>query len=228
MIRIFVLTFEYCIYITDVLPTAEVLEYCLTVPSFGKLIPPIDFFNVENLNDFGEKLDILREKIKGEKELVIGSSLAKRLKETETETQLPKTKKSDKPLAPNSNRLKTQLKYVGKYEPHHRTVEPRQDHISHQFNQNLELAAAEQQKKEEKLLSEDAIIRKVLSIYKTDKTFIRNQFTSIMRDAIKYNFSWRPRFVLACLLREAGCKGDELALLSNSAFIYLFDELFKD
>lgn len=226
MIRIFVLTFEYGIYITDVLPSAEMFEYWLTIPSFGKLIPPIDFFNVENLDDFGRKLDILREKIGGEKELVIGSSLAERLKETET--QLPKTKKGDKPLAPNSNRLKAQLKYVGKYEPHHRTVEPRQDHISHQFNQNLELAAAEQQKKEEKLLSEDAIIRKILSIYKTDKLFIRNQFISIMRDAVKCNFSWRPRLILACLLRESGCKEDELALLSNSAFIYLFDELFKD
>ena len=226
MIRIFVLTFEYGIYITDVLPSAEMFEYWLTVPSFGKLIPPIDFFNVENLDDFGEKLDILREKTRGEKELVIGSSLAERLKEIET--QLPKTKKGDKPLAPNSNRLKAQLKYVGKYEPHHRTVEPRQDHISHQFNQNLELAAAEQQKKEEKLLSEDAIVRKVLSIYKTDKPFIRNQFTSIMRDAVKHNFSWRPRHILAYALGKVGCKGDELALLSNSAFIYLFDELFKD
>jgi hypothetical protein len=225
MIRIFVLTFEYGIYITDVLPSAEMFEYWLTVPSFGKLIPPIDFFNVENLDDFGRKLDILREKTGGEKELIIGSSLAERLKETET--QLPKTKKGDNLLSPNSNRLKAQLKYVGKYEPHHRTVEPRQDHISHQFNQNLELAA-EQQKKEEKLLSEDAIIRKVLSIYKTDKLFIRNQFISIMRDAVKCNFSWRPRLILACLLRESGCKEDELALLSNSAFIYLFDELFKD
>ena len=226
MIRIFVLTFEYGIYITDVLPSAEKFEYWLTVPSFGKLIPPIDFFNVENLDDFGEKLDILREKTRGEKELVIGSSLAERLKETET--QLPKTKKGDKPLAPNSNRLKAQLKYVGKYDPHHRTIEPRQDHISHQFNQNLELAAAEQQQKEEKLLTEDAIIRRVLSIYKTDKPFIRNQFTSIMRDTVKHNFSWRPRFVLACLLEKSGCKRDELALLSNSAFVYLFDELFKD
>lgn len=226
MIRIFVLTFEYGIYITDVLPSAEMFEYWLTAPSFGKLIPPIDFFNVENLDDFGEKLDILKEKTRGEKELIIGSSLAERLKETET--QLPKTKKSDKPLSPNSNRLKTQLKYVGKYEPHHRTVEPRQDHISHQFNQNLELAAAQQQQKEEKLLAEDAVIRKVLSIYKTDKLFIRNRFTSIVRDAVNYNFSWRPRAILACLLVKAGCKEDELALLSNSAFIYLFDELFKD
>lgn len=226
MIRIFVLTFEYGIYITDVLPSAEMFEYWLTVPSFGKLIPPIDFFNVENLDDFGEKLDILREKTRGEKELVIGSSLAERLKETET--QLPKTKKGDKPLAPNSNRLKAQLKYVGKYEPHHRTVEPRQDHISHQFNQNLELSAAEQQKKEEELLAEDAVVKKVLSIYKTDKLFIRYQFTSMMRDAVKCNFSLSPKLVLACLLREAGCKGDELALLSNSAFVYLFDELFKD
>lgn len=226
MTRIFVLTFEYCIYITDVLPSPKMFEHWSTVPSFGKLIPPIDFFNVENWDDFCGKLDILREKIRGEKELVIASSLAERLKETET--SMPQTKKGDKTLSPNSNRLKAQLKYVGKYEPHHRTVEPRQDHISHQFNQNLELAAAEQQKKEEKLLAEDAIIRKVLSIYKTDKLFIRNQFTSIMRDAVKYNFSWRPRFVLACLLEKAGCKGDELALLSNSAFIYLFDELFKD
>lgn len=226
MTRIFVLTFEYGIYITDVLPSAEKFEYWLTVPSFGKLIPPIDFFNVENLDDFGEKLDILREKTGGEKELVIGSSLAERLKEKET--QLPKTKKGDKPLSPNSNRLKAQLKYVGKYEPHHRAVEPRQDHISHQFNQNLELAAAEQQKKEEKLLSEDAVVRRVLSIYKTDKLFIRNQFISIMRDAVKCNFSWSPRLVLACLLRKSGCKEDELALLSNSAFLYLFDELFKD
>ena len=118
-------------------------EYCPAFPSFGKLIPPIDFFNVENLNDFYGKLDILREKIKGEKEVVIASSLVERLKEIET--PLPQTKKGDKPLSPNSNRLKAQLKYVGKYEPHHRTVEPRQDHISHQFNQNLELAAAEQQ-----------------------------------------------------------------------------------
>ena len=226
MIRIFVLTFEYCIYITDVLPSPKMFEHWSTVPSFGKLIPPIDFFNIENFDDFCRRLDILREKTKGEKKLVIENSLAERLKKTET--QLPQTKKGDKPLSPNSNRLKAQLKYVGKYEPHHRTVEPRQDHISHQFNQNLELAAAEQQKKEEKLLSEDAIIRKILSIYKTDKLFIRNQFTSIMRDAVKYNFSWRPRFVLACLLGKAGCKGDELALLSNSAFIYLFDELFKD
>ena len=226
MTRIFVLTFEYCIYITDVLPSPKMFEHWSTVPSFGKLIPPIDFFNVENFDDFCRRLDILREKIKGEKKLVIENSLAERLKKTET--QLPQTKKSDKPLSPNSNRLKAQLKYVGKYEPHHRTVEPRQDHISHQFNQNLELAAAEQQKKEEKLLAEDAVIRKVLSIYKRDKLFIRNQFTSIMRDTINYNFSWRPRFVLACLLGKAGCKGDELALLSNSAFIYLFDELFKD
>ena len=226
MTRIFVLTFEYCIYITDVLPSPKMFEHWLTVPSFGRLIPPIDFFNVENFDDFCRRLDILRENTRGEKKLIIENSLAERLKETET--QLPQTKKSDKPFSPNSNRLKAQLKYVGKYEPHHRTVEPRQDHISHQFNQNLELAAAEQQKKEEKLLSEDAIIRKVLSIYKTDKLFIRNQFTSIMRDAVKYNFSWRPRFVLACLLGKAGCKGDELALLSNSAFIYLFDELFKD
>lgn len=226
MIRIFVLTFEYGIYITDILPSAEMFEYWLTVPSFGKLIPPIDFFNVENLDDFGRKLDILREKTGREKELVIGSSLAERLKEKET--QLPKTKKGDKPLSSNSNRLKAQFKYVGKYEPHHRTVEPWQDHISHQFNQNLELAAAEQQKKEEKLLSEDAIIRRVLSIYKTDKLFIRNQFISIMRDAVKCNFSWSPRLVLACLLRKSGCKEDELALLSNSAFLYLFDELFKD
>lgn len=226
MIRIFVLTFEYGIYITDVLPSAEMFEYWLTIPSFGKLIPPIDFFNVENLDDFGRKLDILREKTRGEKELVIGSSLAERLKETET--QLPKTKKGDKPLAPNSNRLKAQLKYIGKYEPHHRTVEPQQDHISHQFNQNLELAAAQQQQKEEKLLAEDAVIRKVLSIYKTDKSFIRNQFTSIIRDAVNYNFSWRPRSILACLLGKAGCKGEELALLSDSAFVYLFDELFKD
>ena len=226
MIRIFVLTFEYGIYITDVLPPAQMFEYCPAFPNFGKLIPPIDFFNVENWDDFCEKLDILREKIRGEKELVIASSLAERLKETET--SLPQTKKSDKPFSPNSNRLKAQLKYVGKYEPHHRTVEPRQDHISHQFNQNLELAAAEQQKKEEKLLAEDAIIRKVLSIYKRDKLFIRNQFISIMRDAVKYNFSWRPRFVLACILEKAGCEGDELALLSNSAFVYLFNELFKD
>ena len=226
MTRIFVLTFEYCIYITDVLPSPKMFEHWSTVPSFGRLIPPIDFFNVENFDDFCRRLDILRENTRGEKKLIIENSLAERLKETET--QLPQTKKSDKPFSPNSNRLKAQLKYVGKYEPHHRTVEPRQDHISHQFNQNLELAAAEQQKKEEKLLSEDAIIRKVLSIYKTDKLFIRNQFTSIMRDAVKYNFSWRPRFVLACLLGKAGCKGDELALLSNSAFIYLFDELFKD
>ena len=226
MTRIFVLTFEYCIYITDVLPSPKMFEHWSTVPSFGRLIPPIDFFNVENFDDFCRRLDILRENTGGEKKLIIENSLAERLKETET--QLPQTKKSDKPFSPNSNRLKAQLKYVGKYEPHHRTVEPRQDHISHQFNQNLELAAAEQQKKEEKLLSEDAIIRKVLSIYKTDKLFIRNQFTSIMRDAVKYNFSWRPRFVLACLLGKAGCKGDELALLSNSAFIYLFDELFKD
>ena len=224
MIRIFVLTFEYGIYITDVLPSAQMFEYCAAFPSFGKLIPPIDFFNVENLDDFGEKLDILREKTRGEKELVIGSSLAERLKET----QLPKTKKGDKPLSPNSNRLKAQLKYIGKYEPHHRTVEPRQDHISHQFNQNLELAAAQQCQKEEKLLTEDAIVRKVLSIYKTDKPFIRNQFTSIMRDTVKHNFSWRPRFVLACLLGKSGCQGDELALLSDSAFVYLFDELFKD
>ena len=226
MTRIFVLTFEYCIYITDVLPSPKMFEHWSTVSSFGRLIPPIDFFNVENFDDFCRRLDILRENTKGEKKLIIENSLAERLKETET--QLPQTKKSDKPFSPNSNRLKAQLKYVGKYEPHHRAVEPRQDHISHQFNQNLELAAAEQQKKEEKLLSEDAIIRKVLSIYKTDKLFIRNQFTSIMRDAVKYNFSWRPRFVLACLLGKAGCKGDELALLSNSAFIYLFDELFKD
>lgn len=226
MIRIFVLTFEYGIYITDVLPSAEMFEYWLTVPSFGKLIPPIDFFNVENLDDFCGKIDILREKTRGEKELVIENSLAERIKKTET--PLPQTKKSDKPFSPNSNRLKAQLKYVGKYEPHHRTVELRQDHISHQFNQNLELAAAEQQKKEEELLAEDAIVRKVLSIYKTDKLFIRYQFTSIMKDAVKCNFSLSPRLVLACLLREAGCKGDELALLSNSAFIYLFDELFKD
>ena len=150
--------------------------------------------------------------------------MAERLKET----KLPKTKKGDRPLAPNSNRLKAQLKYVGKYEPHHRTVEPRQDHISHQFNQNLELAAAQQCQKEEKLLTEDAIIRRVLSIYKTDKPFIRNQFTSIMRDTVKHNFSWRPRFVLACLLEKSGCQGYELALLSDSAFVYLFDELFKD
>ena len=223
MTRIFVLTFEYGIYITDVLPPAQMFE---SASSFGKLIPPIDFFNVENLDDLCEKLDILREKTRGEKELVIENSLAERLKEKEM--PLPQTKKGDNPFAPNSNRLKAQLKYVGKYEPHHRTVEPRQDHISHQFNQNLEFAAAEQQKKEEKLLSEDAIVRKVLSIYKTDKLFIRNQFTSIMRDAVKHNFSWRPRFVLACLLREAGCKGDELVLLSDSAFVYLFDELFKD
>ena len=226
MIRIFVLTFEYGIYITDILPSAQMFEYWAAFPSFGKLIPPIDFFNVENWDDFCGKLDILREKIRGEKELVIASSLVERLKKTET--PLPQTKKGDKPFSPNSNRLKTQLKYVGKYEPHHRAVEPRQDHISHQFNQNVELAAAEQQKKEEKLLAEDAIIRKVLSIYKRDKLFIRNQFTSIMRDTINYNFSWRPRSVLACLLEESGCKRDELALLSNSAFIYLFDELFKD
>lgn len=226
MTRIFVLTFEYCIYITDVLPSPKMFEHWSTVPSFGRLIPPIDFFNVENFDDFCRRLDILRENTRGEKKLIIENSLAERLKKTET--SLPQTKKGDKPLSPNSNRLKAQLKYVGKYEPHHRTVEPRQDYISHQFNQNLELAAAEQQKKEEKLLTEDAIIRKVLSIYKTDKLFIRNQFTSIMRDAVKYNFSWRPRFVLACLLGKAGCKGDELALLSNSAFIYLFDELFKD
>lgn len=226
MTRIFVLTFEYCTYITDILPSPKMFEYWSTVPSFGKLIPPIDFFNVENFNDFCRRLDTIKEKTKGEKKLVIENSLAERLKKTET--QLSQTKKGDKPLSPNSNRLKAQLKYIGKYEPHHRTVEPRQDHISHQFNQNLELAAAEQQKKEEKLLSEDAIIRKILSIYKADKLFIRNQFTSIMRDAVKYNFSWRPRFVLACLLGKAGCKGDELALLSNSAFIYLFDELFKD
>ena len=77
-------------------------------------------------------------------------------------------------------------------------------------------------------MTEDAIIRKVLSIYKTDKPFIRYQFTSMMRDAVKCNFSLSPKLVLACLLNEAGCKGDELALLSNSAFIYLFDELFKD
>ena len=201
-------------------------EYCPAFPSFGKLIPPIDFFNVENWDDFCGKLDILREKIRGEKKLIIENSLAERLKETGT--PLPQTKKSDKPFSPNSNRLKAQLKYVGKYEPHHRTVEPRQDHISHQFNQNLELAAAEQQKKEEKLLAEDTIIRKILSIYKRDKLFIRNQFISIMRDAVKYNFSWRPRFVLACLLGKAGCEEDELALLSNSAFVYLFNELFKD
>ena len=55
MIRIFILTFEYGIYITDVLPSAEMFEYWLTVPSFGKLIPPIDFFNVENLDDFGPR-----------------------------------------------------------------------------------------------------------------------------------------------------------------------------
>lgn len=223
MIRIFVLTFEYGIYITDVLPSAEMFE---SASSFGKLIPPIDFFNVENLDDLCEKLDILREKIGGEKELVIENSLAERLKEKEM--PLPQTKKGDKPLSPNSNRLKAQLKYVGKYEPHHRTVEPRQDHISHQFNQNLELAAAQEQKKEEKLLAEDAVVKKILSIYKTDKLFIRNQFTSIMRDAVKYNVSWRPRFVLVCLLGKAGCKGDELALLSDSACAYLFDELFKD
>ena len=201
-------------------------EYCPAFPSFGKLIPPIDFFNVENWDDFCGKLDILKEKINGEKELVIASSLAERLKKTEI--SLPQTKKGDKPFSPNSNRLKAQLKYVGKYEPHHRTVEPRQDHISHQFNQNLELAAAQQQQKEEKLLAEDAIIRKVLSIYKRDKLFIRNQFISIMRDAVKYNFSWRPKFVLTCLLGKAGCEEDELALLSNSAFVYLFNELFKD
>ena len=226
MTRIFILTFEYGIYITDVLPSAQMFEYCPAFPSFGKLIPPIDFFNVENWDDFCGKLDILREKIRGEKKLIIENSLAERLKETGT--PLPQTKKSDKPFSPNSNRLKAQLKYVGKYEPHHRTVEPRQDHISHQFNQNLELAAAEQQKKEEKLLAEDTIIRKILSIYKRDKLFIRNQFISIMRDAVKYNFSWRPRFVLACLLGKAGCEEDELALLSNSAFVYLFNELFKD
>ena len=226
MTRIFVLTFEYCIYITDVLPSPKMFEHWSTVSSFGRLIPPIDFFNVENFDDFCRRLDILRENTKGEKKLIIENSLAERLKETET--QLPQTKKSDKPFSPNSNRLKAQLKYVGKYEPHHRTVEPRQDHISHQFNQNLELAAAQQCQKEEKLLTEDAIIRKVLSIYKTDKPFIRNQFTAIMRDTVKHNFSWRPRFVLACLLEKSGCQGDELALLSDSAFVYLFDELFKD
>lgn len=226
MTRIFILNFEYGIYVTDTLPAAERFEYWLTAPSFGRLIPPINFFNVENWEELEERLVALQDKYKSErKQVVIDGDAVKRLKNQEV---FPQTKKGDKPLSPNSNRLKAQLKYVGKYEPHRRTVEPRQDHISHQFNQNLELAAAEQQKKEEKLLAEDAVVAKILLIYKTRKFSIRNQFILIMRDAVNHNFSWRPRSILSELLGKAGCEGEELALLSDSAYVYLFDELFKD
>lgn len=222
MTRIFILTFEYGIYATDTLPAAEKFGYLLTAPSFGRLIPPIDFFNVDGIDELEEKLTALENKT-GKKVMIDGHT-AICLKNN----SLPQTKRSDKPLSPNSNRLKAQLKYVGKYEPHHRTVEPRQDHISHQFNQNLELATARQQQKTEKLLTEDAVVAKILSIYKRDKSFLRNRFTIAMREAISYNATWRPRTTLANLLKQTGCKEDELALLTGSAYVYLLDELFKD
>ena len=221
MTRIFILTFEYGIYATDTLPAAEKFGYLLTAPSFGRLIPPIDFFNVDGIDELEEKLTALENKT-GKKVMIDGHT-AICLKNN----SLPQTKRSDKPLSPNSNRLKAQLKYVGKYEPHHRTVEPRQDHIYHQFNQTLELAARQQQKTE-KLLAEDAVVAKILSIYKRDKSSIRSQFYSIMRDAVNYNFIWRPRETLIILLERAGYKGEGLSLLSDSACVYLLDELFKD
>lgn len=222
MTRIFILTFEHGIYATDTLPAAEMFEYWLTAPSFGRLIPPIDFFNVDSIEELEEKLTALENKT-GKKAMINGHT-AVCLKNN----SLPQTKRGDKPLSPNSNRLKAQLKYVGKHEPHRRMVEPRQDHISHQFNQNLELAAARQQQKTEKLLAEDEVVAKILSIYKRDKTSIRRQFYFTMRDAVNYNFIWRPRETLIILLRRAGYEGEGLSLLSDSACVYLLDELFKD
>lgn len=106
-------------------------------------------FNYENLAK--SDIDEIREKI-APRHLIVDDDISAKLAVQQ------------KPFSPNSNRLKYELKAIGKKEYDKREVMPGQDIVAHKFNQNLESAKEKEKEKQSQIKRAKEILKEARNV----------------------------------------------------------------